>query len=80
VAIDLSSETFNKSGMLPSGGRPDLEGVWRFATLTPLERPSELAGKQVLTDEDVANAEAAAVAAERGIDRRTTNGVRCVQQ
>jgi len=36
-------------------GRPDLEGVWSYATLTPLERPDEFAGKAFLT-----NAEAAA--------------------
>jgi hypothetical protein len=28
----------------------DLEGVWNFATLTPLERPAELAGKPFLSD------------------------------
>ena len=27
-------------------GQPDLQGVWTFATITPLERPNELAGKQ----------------------------------
>ena len=53
-------------------GRPDLHGVWSFATITPFERPDELAGKQVLTDEDVATAEAAA--AERRIDRAPTKG------
>jgi hypothetical protein len=35
-------------------GDPDLQGVWNFATLTPLERPRELAGKEVLTDEEAA--------------------------
>jgi hypothetical protein len=35
-------------------GRPDLQGVWSFATLTPMERPSTLAGKQVLTDHEAA--------------------------
>jgi len=33
-------------------GRPDLQGVWSFATLTPLERPRELADKAVLTAEE----------------------------
>jgi hypothetical protein len=33
-------------------GHPDLQGVWSFATLTPLERPRELAGKEFLTDEE----------------------------
>src|SRR5579871_1364073 len=32
--------------------RPDLEGIWNFATLTPLERPGQYAGKAVLTDEE----------------------------
>jgi hypothetical protein len=32
----------------------DLEGVWSFATLTPLERPSEFAGKATLTDAEAA--------------------------
>jgi hypothetical protein len=31
-------------------GRPDLQGIWSYATLTPLERPVELAGKAFLTD------------------------------
>ena len=25
-------------------GQPDLQGAWSFATITPLERPSEYAG------------------------------------
>ena len=32
-------------------GRPDLEGVWDFRTLTPLERPSEAGDRAVLADE-----------------------------
>jgi hypothetical protein len=35
-------------------GKPDLQGVWSFATLTPLERPKELADKAVLTAEEAA--------------------------
>jgi hypothetical protein len=36
---------------------PDLDGVWNFATLTPLERPGQYAGKPVLTDEEAATFE-----------------------
>jgi hypothetical protein len=36
-------------------GQPDLQGVWDFAILTPMERPAEFAGKETFTDEDVAN-------------------------
>src|SRR5262245_657691 len=32
-------------------GEPDLQGVWTNPTLTPLQRPQELTGKGVLTDE-----------------------------
>ena len=31
-------------------GHPDLQGIWTNATLTPLERPDELAGKATLSD------------------------------
>lgn len=37
-----------------SDGQVDLEGVWDFGTITPLERPSALGDKQVFTDEEAA--------------------------
>src|SRR6202171_5515665 len=33
-------------------GQPDLQGIWTNATLTPLERPAELAAKEFLTPEE----------------------------
>ena len=33
-------------------GQPDIQGVWTNSTLTPLERPAELAGKAVLTEQE----------------------------
>jgi len=36
-------------------GQPDLEGVWTNSTLTPLERPPELAGKTYLTEQEAAD-------------------------
>lgn len=53
-------------------GRPDLQGMWNFATITPLERPADLAGKQALTDDDVAKLEA--TAAEGRVDRAPRKG------
>ncbi len=41
-------------------GQPDLQGVWDFRTLTPLQRPQDRANQAVLTDEEVAEIEAAA--------------------
>ncbi len=39
--------------LLPNG-RPDLSGVWDYRSLTPLERPSELADQAFFTDEEAA--------------------------
>ncbi len=33
-------------------GDPDLQGLWTNTTTTPLERPADLADKDVLTDEE----------------------------
>jgi hypothetical protein len=33
-------------------GQPDLQGVWINATLTPFERPAELAGRATITDQE----------------------------
>ena len=41
-------------------GRPDLQGVWDFSSVTPLQRPEELADKEFLTEEDAAALEARA--------------------
>ena len=38
-------------------GQPDLQGIWSYATLTPLERPRELAGKEFFTEKEVADYE-----------------------
>lgn len=35
-------------------GRPSLEGIWDFGTLTPLQRPQELASTPFLTKEEAA--------------------------
>jgi len=35
-------------------GDPDLQGIWSYATITPLQRPTELSGRAFLTAEEVA--------------------------
>ena len=35
-------------------GRPDLQGVWDFRSLTPLERPEDLSDQDVFTQEEAA--------------------------
>ena len=38
-------------------GQPDIQGVWDFRTITPMERPEELADKEFLTAEEAAEVE-----------------------
>jgi hypothetical protein len=37
-----------------SWGDPDLQGVWRYEGAVPLERPKEFAGRESLTDDEIA--------------------------
>ena len=60
-------------------GDPDLQGIWVGSTLTPLERPAEYAGREFLTEAEVAALEGAAVAEdaalfERPAERTTAGG------
>jgi hypothetical protein len=45
-------------------GDPDVEGLWRYSTMTPLERPRELS-KDVLTEEEAAAFEQQTLARQR---------------
>ena len=42
-------------------GQPDLQGVWDFRSITPLQRPEELANREFLTEEEAANLEQATI-------------------
>jgi hypothetical protein len=53
-------------------GRPDLHGIWDFRTLTPLERPDTLSGKDVLTSEEAVQLEERA--AQNRVDRAPPKG------
>ena len=46
-------------------GKPDLQGVWDYRTLTPLERPANLADRAFLSDEERAEQESAALARDQ---------------
>ena len=48
---------------------PDLRGLWDFRTLTPLQRPAQMKGKEFLSDEEAATFEAQILEA-RNKDRR----------
>ncbi len=42
-------------------GQPDLQGVWDFRSITPMQRPEDLADKEFLTAEEAAQLEQEAV-------------------
>ena len=42
-------------------GQPDLQGIWDFRTITPLQRPEDLAEREFLTEEEAAAREQEAV-------------------
>ncbi|HTD44884.1 MAG TPA: hypothetical protein VK687_11915 [Bryobacteraceae bacterium] len=53
-------------------GDPDLQGIWNNSTITELERPQELSGKQVLADDEAAALEQKA--AQNRVDRAPKEG------
>ena len=55
-------DTAESGWMLPrtADGHPDLQGVWANNSVTPFERPPQWAGKERLTDEELAELKAAA--------------------
>jgi len=56
-------------------GDPDLQGGWSYSTLTPLERPDNLAGKEMFTDEEAAQFVQQTLEL-RNADRRDEDGSR----
>ena len=49
-------------------GQPDLQGVWDFRTITPMERPADIAEKAFLTPEEAAELEQIRAAENAGRD------------
>ncbi|MEE2964063.1 MAG: hypothetical protein VX427_07960, partial [Acidobacteriota bacterium] len=70
VCLALAPLVAAQGGEIPrtSSGRPDLSGTYDVSTLTPMQRPTDLAGKQFLTDEEAA--EVAAQELQRNITRQ----------
>jgi hypothetical protein len=55
-------------------GQPDLQGVWTNATITPLERPVELADKPFLSADEAAAVEKRTLERRAAEDRNTRTG------
>ena len=51
-------------------GKPDLQGAWSFANVTPFERPSELGEKTTLTEAEAQALEEQAAARNKGDEGR----------
>ena len=51
LAASLAAQTSSAVPRTPDG-HPDLQGIWTNATITPLERPAQLAGKPTLNDDE----------------------------
>ena len=53
-AVGQRAPSASDAGTTPrtAWGHPDLQGTWTNTTTTPLERPEDLAGKELLTDEE----------------------------
>ena len=72
VGLSASAQDAPRTGW----GAPDLQGVWDFRTITPLERPERLGDQAFLTEEEAANLEQEVV--DRNVElanraaRRTT--------
>ena len=49
-----------------SDGHPDLQGTWTTQTYTPLQRPDRFAGREFLTDAEMA--ELTALMSQAGVD------------
>jgi hypothetical protein len=52
LAAQRSAPTVDRSVPRASDGHPDLSGIWTNSSVTPFERPAELAGKEVLTPQE----------------------------
>lgn len=52
AAVPLAAQSHKPAIPRTPDGRPDLQGMWDFAQVTPFERPGNFAGKETLTEEE----------------------------
>ena len=61
ISMIFATAVAGQTQLRTSDGQPDLQGVWDFRTMTPLQRPEDQE-QAFLTEEEAAEAEAAATA------------------
>ena len=61
VVVCVAVPAVGQESVRTSWGAPDLQGVWDFRSITPLERPEDLADQTFLSEEEAANLEQEAV-------------------
>ena len=54
VPVPASGQDTDWAVPRTADGQPDLQGIWANNSATPMERPEQLAGKAVLSDEELA--------------------------
>jgi hypothetical protein len=77
LSLQIAGQTRSgavRSWMPPrtADGQPDLQGIWTNATITPLERPADLSGKEFFTEQEAAEYEKQ-VRERNNADRRDSN-------
>ncbi len=69
LAVTAMAQQKNWNPPKTADGKPDLSGIWTNVTITPLERPADLAGKATFTAAEAAAYEKKMVS-ENNADRR----------
>ena len=79
AALIGSAAGQTQTALRTPNGQPDIQGIWSFATLTPFERPAELAAQEFFTKQEAAEYERNVI--ERGnMDRRDGGAARDVER
>jgi hypothetical protein len=69
LAMTVPAATQSKAPRTP-WGKPDLQGIWDFRTITPMERPGGTASKEFLSEEEAAELENQVIKRNQELDAR----------